>query len=229
MKEELDQIVKNETWELIPRLEDKNMIETKWVFRNKMNEQGKVVRNKERLVCKGYSQKEGIDYDETYAPMGRIEVLRLFLAYVAQNKFKVYQMDVKSSFLNGELEEEVYIEQPEGCPLTYDNNIVCKLKKILYGLKQACRTRYAGLGKSLTTLGYSKGIKDSNLYQNEIDDGLMILLIFVDDIIFGGNDDESNNFFEEMKKQSEMIMIGEKIFSRIIDCIEYRRNLYLSN
>ena len=89
-----------------------------------MNEQGEVVRNKERLVCKGYSQKEGIDYEETYAPVDRIEVVRLFLAYAAQKKFKVYQMDVKSLFMNGELEEELYIEPPEGYPLIDDKDIV---------------------------------------------------------------------------------------------------------
>ena len=95
MKKELDQLVKNETWELVPRPIDKTMIGTKWVFRKKMNVQGEVVRNKEILVCKGYSQQEGMDNDETYAPMARIEVLRLFLAYATYKKFKVYQMDVK--------------------------------------------------------------------------------------------------------------------------------------
>ena len=81
MKEELDQIIKNYTWELLPRPNDKNVIGTKWVFRNKMNEQGEVVRNKARLVCKGYSQQDGIDYEETYAPIARMEVVRMFLAY----------------------------------------------------------------------------------------------------------------------------------------------------
>ena len=94
MKEELDQIVKNETWELVPRPTYKNVIGTKWVCRNKMNEQGEVVRNKEILVCKGYSQKEGIYYEVTYAPV-------VFLAYAAHKKFKVYQMDVMLAFLNG--------------------------------------------------------------------------------------------------------------------------------
>ena len=103
MKEEFDQIVKNETWELVPRSIDKNVIGTKWVFKKTINEQGKVVRNKSRLVCKGYSQLEGIDYDKTYAPLARIEALRLFLAYGTCKKFKVYQMDVKSTLLNGEL------------------------------------------------------------------------------------------------------------------------------
>ena len=124
MKEGPDQIMKNETWELVPRPVVKNVIKTKWVFRNKMNEQGEFLRNKERLVCKGYSQQEGIDYEETFAPVARIEVVRLFLAYTTHKKFKVYQMDVKSTFLNEELEEEVYIEQPEGFPLTNDIDIV---------------------------------------------------------------------------------------------------------
>ena len=88
MKEELDQIVKNDTWESVPRLVDKNVITTKWVFRNKMNEQGEVVRNKARLVCKGYSYQEGIDYGETYALVARIEAVRLFSAYVVQNNSK---------------------------------------------------------------------------------------------------------------------------------------------
>ena len=110
MKEELDHIVKNETWELVPRPKDKNIIGTKWVFRNKMNEQSEVVRNKEILVCKRYSQQEDIDYEETFSPAARIEAIRIVLAYVASKKFKVYQMDVKSTFLNGELEEEVCIE-----------------------------------------------------------------------------------------------------------------------
>ena len=159
-----------------------------------MNEQGEFVRNKERLVCKDYSQQEGKEYDETYPPMEIIEVVRLFLAYIAYKKFKVYQMDVKYAFLNGELEEEVYIEQLEGCSLIDDKFIVCKLKKALYGLKQAPKTWYPRLDKHLKKLGYSKGMEDSNLYWKEIDDGFIDLVIFFDDIIFGENDDVSNKF-----------------------------------
>lgn len=105
MKEELDHIVKNVTWELVPRIKDLNVIGTKWVFINKMIEQGEVVRIKGRFICKGYSQQEGIDYEETYTPMTRMEVVRMFFAYAARKNFKVYQMDGKSSFLNGEIEE----------------------------------------------------------------------------------------------------------------------------
>jgi vacuolar-type H+-ATPase catalytic subunit A/Vma1 len=137
MNEELDQIEKNNTWELVPRPEDKNVIGSKWVFKNKMNEKGQVVRNKARLVCKGYAQVEGHDFDETFAPVARLEAIIMFLAYSCHKNFKVYQMDVKSTFLNGELEEEVYMEQPEGFSLKNNSDYVCKMKKALYGRKQA--------------------------------------------------------------------------------------------
>jgi len=104
MDEELDQIENNDTWELIPRPHDKNVIGTKWIFKNKLNENGEVIRNKARLVCKGYAQKEGIDFEETFAPVASLEAIRMFLALLSFRKFKVYQMDVKSAFLNGDLE-----------------------------------------------------------------------------------------------------------------------------
>jgi hypothetical protein len=103
MNEELDQIEKNQNWELVPRPKNKNFIGTKWVFKNKVNENGKLIRNKARLVCKGYSQVEGVDFEETFAPVARLEAIRMFLAFASYKKLKVYQMDFKSSFLNGNL------------------------------------------------------------------------------------------------------------------------------
>ena len=135
MNEEIEQIEKKKTWILLPRPKDKNMIGTKWVFRNKLNEDGQVSRNKARLVCKGYSQEEGIDYGENFALVARLEGVRTLLAYAAHKGFKVYQMDVKSTFLNGILDEEVYIEQPEGFLDLDKRDMVCKLHKALYGLK----------------------------------------------------------------------------------------------
>lgn len=110
MEEELEQIEKNETWTLVPRSENKNVIGTKWVFRNKMDEIGEVLRNKARLVSKGYAWEEGLDYAETFESVARLEGVRIFQACAAYKNFKVYQMNVKSTFLNGIL-EEVYIEQ----------------------------------------------------------------------------------------------------------------------
>ena len=136
MNEEIDQIERT----LVPRPKDKNVIGTKWVFGNKLNENGEVSINKARLVCKGYSQEEGIDYGETFAPVARLEGVRTLLTYAAHKGFKFYQMDVKSTFVNGILEEEVYIEQVEGFIDPRKRDIVCRLKKALYGLKQAPRS-----------------------------------------------------------------------------------------
>eukprot|EP00253_Pinus_taeda_P022128 PITA_22128 len=129
MEEELKQIEKNNTWELVPRPKDKNFIGTKWIFNNKLNENGDVVRNKARLVCKGYAQQEGIDFEETFSPVARLEAIRMFLSLSSFQKFKVFHMDVKYGFLNGDLNEEVYIEQPDGFILGNDPKLVCRLKK----------------------------------------------------------------------------------------------------
>jgi hypothetical protein len=133
MNEELDQIEKNNTWEMVQRPKGKNVIGSKWIFKNKLNEQGQVIRNKAILVCKGYAQIEGLDFDETFAPVARLEAIRMFLAYAFHKRFKFYQMDVKLAFLNGDLSEEVYMEQPKGFKLSDNPNLVCKLKKSLYG------------------------------------------------------------------------------------------------
>eukprot|EP00253_Pinus_taeda_P026785 PITA_26785 len=157
MDEELDQIEKNDTWELVPRSHDKNVIGTKRIFKNKLNENGEATRNKERLAYKVYAQQKGIDFEETFAPVARLEAIRMFLALSSFREFKVYQMDVKSTFLNGDLEEEVYIEQPKGFILGNYAKLVCKLKRALYGLKQAPRAWYYCLNKYLQQQGFTKG------------------------------------------------------------------------
>ena len=156
-----------------------------------MNEKGQVVRNKARLVYKGYAQVEGQDFDETFAPVARLESIRMFLAYSCHKNFKVYQMDVKSTFLNGDLEEEVYMEQPEGFSLTDNPNYVCKLKKALYGLKQAPRAWYYRLDKFLLDKGFKKGIVESNLYIESEGDDLLVFMVYVDDIVFGCTNESS--------------------------------------
>jgi hypothetical protein len=199
MDEELDQIDKNDTWELVPRPKDKNVIGIKWVYRNKLNEDGQVTRNKARLVCKGYAQVEGIDFEETFSPVSIMKAIQLLLAYACSKNIKVYQMDVKSSFLNGELEEEVYIEQPEGFQLSENIDYVCKLKKALYGLKKAPRAWYSRLDKYLQQEGFRKGSVDNNLYIKVTQDSILLIEVYVDDIIFGSIDDRlSQKFAKDM-------------------------------
>lgn len=142
MQEELNQFQRNDVWDLVPKPCQKNIIGTKWVFRNKLNEKGEVTRNKARLVAQGYSQQEGIDYTETFAPVARLEAIRLLLSYAINHDIILYQMDVKSAFLNGVIEEEVYVKQPPGFEDLKHPDHVYKLKKSLYGLKQAPRAWY---------------------------------------------------------------------------------------
>jgi hypothetical protein len=138
MQEELNNFTRNEVWSLVERPKQ-NVIGTKWVFRNKQDEDGVVTKNKARLVAKGYTQVEGLDFGETYAPMTRLEAIRILLAFVTHHNFKLHKMDVKSAFLNDPIFEEVYVEQPPGFENPQFPNHVYKLHKALYGLKQAPR------------------------------------------------------------------------------------------
>jgi hypothetical protein len=141
MQEELNNFTRNEVWHLVPR-PNQNVVGTKWVFRNKQDEHGVVTRNKARLVAKGYSQVKGLDFDETYTVVARLESIRILLAYATCHGFKLYQMDVKSAFLNGPIKEEGYVEQPPDFEDSEYPNHVYKLSKALYGLKQAPRAWY---------------------------------------------------------------------------------------
>ena len=164
MQEELAQFERNKVWQLVPQPKGKTVIDTKWVFRNKLDERGIIIRNKARLVAQGYRQEEGIDYDETFAPVARLESIQIFLAYAAYKDFKVYQMDVKSAFLNGKLQEEVYVKQPPGFEDSKHPNHVYKLDKALYGLKQAPRAWYDTLSQFLTENGFTRGKIDKTLF-----------------------------------------------------------------
>ncbi|GKC25151.1 retrovirus-related pol polyprotein from transposon TNT 1-94, partial [Tanacetum coccineum] len=137
MQEELNQFIANDVWELVSQPKNMTIIGTKWVFRNKLDENCIVSRNKARLVAQGYNQQKGIDYDETYAPVARLESIRILLAYACALDFKLFQMDVKSAFLNSFINEEVYVAQPPGFIDFEKPDHVYKLKKALYGLKQA--------------------------------------------------------------------------------------------
>ena len=160
MQYELNQFERYKVWKLVPRPKDKTVIGTRWVFQNKLDEDGIITSNKARLVAKGYSQQEGIDYDETYAPVARLEAIRMFLALATHSNFKVYQMDVKSAFLNGELEEEVYVNNPLAWKSGLSWTFVYFLFKALYGLKQAPRTWYDTLSLFFIENGFTRGVID---------------------------------------------------------------------
>jgi hypothetical protein len=183
MQEELNNFTRNVVCHLVPR-PNQNVVGTKWVFRNKQDEHG-VTRNKARLVAKGYSQVESSDFDETYVPVARLESIRILLAYATYHGFKLYQLDVKSAFLNGPIKEEVYVEQPPGFEDSEYPNHVYKLSKALYGLKQAPRAWYECLRDFLITNGFKVGKADPTLLTKTVAKDLFICQIYVDDIIFG--------------------------------------------
>nr|GFB01028.1 retrovirus-related Pol polyprotein from transposon TNT 1-94 [Tanacetum cinerariifolium] len=156
MQEELHQFDRLDVWELVDRPLCTNVINLKWLWKNKRDEENTVIQNKSRLVAKGYAQKEGVDFEESFAPVARLEAVRLFIAYAAHKSFTIYQMDVKTAFLYGPLKEEVYVNQPDGFVDPYHPDKVYRLKKALYGLKQAPRAWYDELSKFLLSKGFTK-------------------------------------------------------------------------
>ncbi|GJT51815.1 putative ribonuclease H-like domain-containing protein [Tanacetum coccineum] len=185
MQEELLQFKIQKVWILIDLPYGKKAIGTKWVYRNKKDERGVVVRNKVRLVAQEHRQEEGIDYDEVFAPMARIEAIRIFLAFPSYMGFIVYQMDVKSAFLYGKIDEEVYVFQPPSFVDPKYPKKVYKVVKALYGLHQAPRAWYATLSTFLLKSGYRRGTIDKTLFIKKDKNDIMLVQVYVDDIIFG--------------------------------------------
>ena len=209
MQEELNNFERNQVWTLVERPKA-NMIGTKWVFYNKQDENGVVTRNNARLVAQGWTQVEGLDFEETYAPVARLEAIQMLLDFAAHHDFKLYQMDVKSAFLNGPIQELVYFEQPLG--LSYIKwmskvhfsmalpkfpNHVYKLQKALYGLKQAPRAWYECLKEFLLKQGFEIGKADPTLFTRKVNKDIFVCQIYVDDIIFGSTNQE---FCEEFSR-----------------------------
>ncbi|GKC65930.1 retrovirus-related pol polyprotein from transposon TNT 1-94, partial [Tanacetum coccineum] len=175
MQEELNEFKCLEVWELVPRLDKVMVITLKWIYKVKLDELGGIRKNKARLVACGYRQEEGINFEESFAPVARLEAIRIFLAFAAHINMVVYQMDVKTSFLNGNLREEVYVSQPDGFVDKDKPNHVYKLKKALYGLKQASCAWYDMLSSFLISQDFSKGSVDPTLFIRK--DGKELLLV----------------------------------------------------
>jgi hypothetical protein len=209
MQEELNNFKRNEVWSLMPRPKQ-NVVGTKWVFRNKQDEHGVVTRNKARLVAKGYVQVAGLYFEETFAPVARLESIRISLAYAAHHSFKLFQMDVKSAFLNGPIKEKGYVEQPPGFEDDRYPDHVYKLSKALYGLKQAPRAWYDCLRDFLITNAFKVGKADPTLFTKTYNGDLFVCQIYVDDIIFGSTNQKScEEFSRVMMQKFEMSMMGE--------------------
>jgi hypothetical protein len=197
MTKEYQSIIKNDVWEIVPRPKNKDVVSFKWIFKIKHVVDGSIEKYKARFVARGFSQKEGIYCEETFTPVAIYTSIKTTIALTTKMKWKLHEMDVKTNFLNGVIEEEVYIEQTQGFEVEDRKNHVYKLKKALYGLKQAPRDWYGRIESFLTSLGFTNSKADSNLFFKVMNDEPVILLLYVDDLFLTGEE----NLITECKKK----------------------------
>jgi hypothetical protein len=201
MKKEYKSLLSNDTWDLVPLPKDKKLVRCKWVYRTKYRPDGKVDKRRDRLVAKGFSQVEGIEYTETFAPVAKMNSIHLV---VASYQWEVHQMDVKYAFLQGDLHEEIYMEQPPGF-IHNDSSLVFHLKKSLYGLKQTPRTWYAKMDSFLLATRFSRCHSDNTVYTKRVDGQIIILVLYVDDLILTSSDPKLiNHVKSSLKKKFDM-------------------------
>ena len=197
MKNELKSIEKNNTWSLTELPLGYKPIGLKWVFKLKKDPNGEVVKHKARLVAKGYVQRQGIDFEEVFAPVARLNTIRVILALAANQSWEVHHLDVKSAFLNGELEEEVYVTQPEGFEVPNEKHKVYRLSNALYGLRQAPQAWNIRLDRSLKDLGFRKCTQEQAIYTRREKEECVLVGVYVDDLIVTGSSIEKVNKFKQ--------------------------------
>jgi hypothetical protein len=198
MIEEMDALDKNEAWDIVELPAGRKYVSSKWLFKNKFNAQGKVEKYKARLVAKGYSQVEGIDFGEIFSPVANLTSIRFILSIVVAFDLEVEQMDVKIAFLHGDLEEEIYMKKPEGFVVKGKKELVRKLKKSLYGLKQSPRMWYQNFDAYILGLGFVRSRVDHYVYSKQVGNHFIYVVLYVDDMLLVGN---NMDVIKEVKSQ----------------------------
>eukprot|EP00253_Pinus_taeda_P025994 PITA_25994 len=207
MDEEYNSLIENQTWDLVPLPSNRKLVRCKWLYWTKKSSNGQVSRYKARLVAKGFQQVHGVDYDETFSPVAKMDSIRLALSIAAVRGWEVHHMDVKNAFLHGDLEEEIYMEQPPG--YMQNSSLVCKLKKSLYGLKEAPRAWYAKMDSYLLSQNFVRCKYDSNVYFLKKIDSLLIIVLYVDDLLITGSSTSAiTNIKTALHKQFSMTDMG---------------------
>nr|GEV17079.1 putative RNA-directed DNA polymerase [Tanacetum cinerariifolium] len=230
MDNEIEMIEKNDTWRLVDLPNNSKCIGVKWVFKTKLNEKGEVEKYKARLVARGYGQEFGIDYMEVYAPVARMDTIRLMLALAAQNGWSIYQMDVKSAFLHGMLQEDVYVQQPQGYVKNNNEHKVYKLQKALYGLKQAPRAWYSRIEAYFIAEGFVRSKTEHTLFiKKQEKEKVLYVNIYVDDLLFTGNNERlMEDFKASMKAEFEMTDLGKMRYFLGIEVIQSSSGIHIS-
>ena len=211
MAAEIESIEKNKTWELTSLPEGVKPIGVKWVFKTKLNENGEVNKYKARLVAKGYAQQYGVNYTEVFAIVARLDTIRLILALAAHNNWDIFQLDVKSAFLHGELSEEIYVQQPLGFEKKGEEDKVYKLRKALHGLKQAPRAWYSKLEVYFVQAGFERCLCEHSLFTKWKEGGkILIVSLYVDDLIYTENHKSMcDDFKNSMMLEFDMSDLGK--------------------
>lgn len=210
MMEEIRSILENHTYDLVELPAGKRALKNKWVYRLKTDEHSSQPRYKARLVVKGFSQKKGVDFEEIFSPVVKMSSIRVVLAIAASMDLEIEQLDVKTAFLHGDLDKEIYMEQPEGFAVKGKENLVCRLKKSLYGLKQAPRQWYMKLESFMSDHGYNRTSSDHCVFFKKFTDGnFIILLVYVDDMLIVGHDaSKIDKLKKELSKSFAMKDLG---------------------
>jgi len=229
MDSEMQSIEKNHTWELTDLPVGARTIGVKWIYKTKLNEMGEVDKYKARLVVKGYSQQHGIDFSEVFAPVARMDTVRLIVALAACKGWDIFQLDVKSAFLYGELNEEVYVDQPKGYVKRGREHMVYKLHKALYGLKQAPRAWFSRIEAHFLQNGFQKCPSEQTLFiKKGVEKNFLIVSIYVDDLIYTGNDvSMMTNFKKCMTHAFDMTDLGKMRFFLGIEVLQKPEGIFL--
>jgi hypothetical protein len=225
MKSEMESMSINKVWDLVEIPKGAKTVGCKWVYKTKRDSKGNIERFKARLVAKGYTQKEGIDYKETFSPVSSKDSLRIIMALVAHYDLDLHQMDVKTAFLNGDLYEDVYMTQPEGFVVEGKEHLACHLKKSIYGLKQASRQWYLKFDQIIRQFGFRENKRDNCIYAKFRGSKYIFLVLYVDDILLASND---KNMVLETKRfltsKFEMKDLGEASYVLGIEIYRDRHN-----
>jgi hypothetical protein len=230
MQKEYDDLMKNGTWKLVDPPYGTKLIGYKWVFENKYRSDGSLDKQKARLVGKGFAQKEGVDYEETFAPTEKWATICTLFSMAAQNGWKIHQMDVKTAFLNGDFKKNVLMSQPEGFVVKGQEHKVCKLIKSLYGLKQASRAWYEKLTKYLLKLNFKHfNLDDATLFVKKVGKTIVYLVVYVNDLFIIWNNENFIAFIKkELKIGFEMTNLGHLPYYVGIEVIQNPKYIFIS-
>ncbi|KAM2907145.1 hypothetical protein COP2_046815 [Malus domestica] len=229
MHDELKALNENKTWSVVDIPKGKKAVGSRWIYKTKFNSNGTIERHKARLVARGFTQTYGIDYKETFAPVAKMNTVRVLLSVAVNHDWPLFQMDVKNAFLHGELQEEVYMKLPPGHPQEKEPTKVCKLHKVIYGLKQSPRAWYAKLSSVLEVAGFKRSHADSSLFVRNGVQGKLVVLIYVDDLIItGDNMDELEALKRSLHQQFAIKDLGSLKYFLGIEMATSSKSLFLN-